>query len=55
MSDLFFEKPVLNSPYDYPQHHWELDEHSNIANQVIVINLTSDVIQVPQTTHAGVN
>ena len=25
MSDLFFEKPILNSPYAYPARHWELD------------------------------
>jgi type III restriction enzyme len=25
MSDLFFEKPILNSPYDMPIRHWELD------------------------------
>jgi len=24
MSDLFFEKPILNSPYEYPTRHWEL-------------------------------
>lgn len=22
----FFEKPILNSPYEYPNQHWELDE-----------------------------
>jgi hypothetical protein len=21
----FFERPILNSPYDYPGRHWELD------------------------------
>ena len=26
MSDQFFERPILNSPYDYPARHWELDE-----------------------------
>jgi type III restriction enzyme len=26
MTDLFFERPILNSPYDYPSQHWELDE-----------------------------
>lgn len=26
MSELFFEKPILNSPYAYPARHWELDE-----------------------------
>ena len=25
MSDLFFEKPFLNSPYEMPIRHWELD------------------------------
>lgn len=25
MSDLFFERPILNSPYLYPARHWELD------------------------------
>lgn len=25
MSDLFFEKPILNSPYEMPTRHWELD------------------------------
>ena len=26
MSDRFFEAPILNSPYEYPGQHWELDE-----------------------------
>ena len=26
MTDRFFEQPILNSPYEYPRHHWELDE-----------------------------
>ncbi len=26
MSDQFFEKPILNSPYEYPSQHWRLDE-----------------------------
>ena len=26
MTDAFFEKPILNSPYAYPARHWELDE-----------------------------
>ncbi len=25
MTDRFFEKPILNSPYEYPARHWELD------------------------------
>jgi type III restriction enzyme len=25
MSNPFFERPILNSPYEYPRRHWELD------------------------------
>lgn len=24
-SNRFFERPILNSPYEYPHEHWELD------------------------------
>lgn len=26
MSEDFFNQPILNSPYEYPRRHWELDE-----------------------------
>ena len=26
MSNPFFDRPIVNSPYDYPRQHWELDE-----------------------------
>lgn len=35
MDSLFFEKPVLNSPYEYPTRHWELDEHGQPTQRVI--------------------
>jgi type III restriction enzyme len=25
MDNPFFERPILNSPYEYPGRHWELD------------------------------
>src|SRR5271154_5498152 len=25
MDDRFFKEPILNSPYDYPGRHWELE------------------------------
>jgi type III restriction enzyme len=28
MSNPFFDKPILTSPYEYPRRHWELDEHN---------------------------
>lgn len=35
MENQFFERPILNSPYDYPAHHWELDESGQPTQQVI--------------------
>jgi type III restriction enzyme len=31
----FFERPILNSPYAYPQRHWELDEQGQPTQRVI--------------------
>jgi type III restriction enzyme len=33
--DQFFERPILNSPYDYPAQHWELDPDGQPTNQII--------------------
>ena len=35
MTHLFFEKPILNSPYDYPSQHWELDESDQPTQKII--------------------
>lgn len=35
MSDLFFERPVLNSPYDYPLRHWELDDDGQPTQRIV--------------------
>ena len=35
MENLFFEKPILNSPYEYPLHHWELDAQGQPKQQII--------------------
>ncbi len=35
MSDDFFNKPILNSPYDYPVRHWELDETGQPTQKVL--------------------
>ncbi len=34
MTDRFFESPVLNSPYEYPARHWELDDERQPTNQI---------------------
>ncbi|HVT18028.1 MAG TPA: DEAD/DEAH box helicase family protein [Thermoanaerobaculia bacterium] len=35
MTDRFFARPILNSPYQYPAHHWELDERGQPTNRII--------------------
>jgi len=35
MSDSFFEHPILNSPYDYPARHWELDADGQPTNRIL--------------------
>ena len=31
----FFDAPILNSPYEYPKHYWELDESGQPTNSVV--------------------
>lgn len=31
----FFHQPILNSPYEYPTRHWELDEDGQPTNQIV--------------------
>src|SRR5215469_3535158 len=33
--DSFFERPILNSPYAYPDRHWELDDDGQPTNQIL--------------------
>ena len=35
MSNAFFEKPILNSPYEYPNRHWELDEDGQPTQKIV--------------------
>jgi len=35
MPNPFFEHPILNSPYEYPRRHWELDPQGQPTQQVI--------------------
>ena len=34
MSQEFFERPILNSPYDYPSRHWKLETDGQPTNQI---------------------
>ncbi len=35
MENRFFEKPILNSPYEYPSRHWELDTQGQPTQKII--------------------
>ena len=35
MGATFFERPILNSPYQYPTQHWELDGDGQPTNELI--------------------
>ena len=35
MDNQFFEHPILNSPYEYPARHWELDTHGQPTQQIV--------------------
>ena len=35
MENRFFEHPILNSPYDYPVKHWELDADGQPTQKII--------------------
>lgn len=35
MTDAFFSQPILNSPYEYPGRHWELDEQGQPTQKIV--------------------
>jgi type III restriction enzyme len=35
MTNKFFEEPILNSPYEYPSKHWELDDSGHPTQKVL--------------------
>ena len=44
MEQRFFEQPILNSPYEYPARHWELDENRQPTNRIVDRRRTVSVI-----------
>ncbi len=44
MTDQFFERPILNSPYEFPARHWELDADGQPTNRIIETRRRSDLI-----------
>lgn len=35
MDNPFFDHPILNSPYEYPSRHWELDDSGQPTQKII--------------------
>lgn len=35
MENRFFEQPILNSPYEYPSRHWELNAQGQPTQRII--------------------
>ncbi|MDR2078200.1 MAG: hypothetical protein LBP74_00580, partial [Treponema sp.] len=35
MAEAFFDHPILNSPYGYPERHWELDAGGQMIQRVM--------------------
>ena len=49
MPNPFFEHPILNSPYEYPRRHWELDPQGQPTQQVIERRrLTEFITPIPK-------
>ena len=47
MSDAFFRLPILNSPYDEPSQHWELDANGKSTSVVPRRRLSALVSPIP--------
>jgi len=44
MTDRFFNNPIINSPYDYPNQHWELTKDGQPTNRIIGKRRRSELI-----------
>ncbi len=40
----FFEHPIINSPYEYPERHWELDAQGQPTQKIIDIRRKAEFI-----------
>lgn len=50
MSNQFFEKPILNSPYEYPGRHWQLDANGQPTSQIVESRRKAEFITpIPKT------
>jgi len=49
VTNAFFERPILNSPYEYPGRHWELDDEGQPTQKIIEARRpTSFITPIPK-------
>lgn len=54
MSEGFFQSPILNSPYEEPARHWELDGNGQPTATVIANRRGSALVSpIPKAKVAG--
>lgn len=52
MSDRFFKEPILNSPYERPSRHWELDENGQPTHNIVEKRRKAEFITpIPNPKH----
>ena len=50
----FFEAPILNSPYEYPSRHWELDDDGQPTHRIIASRRGAEfVTPIPKPRRRG--
>ena len=53
MSDRFFDRPILNSPYKYLSRHWELDESGQPTSRILDRRRVSFITPIPRPQKRG--
>ena len=54
MENRFFEQPIINSPYQYPAQHWELDAEGQPTQQIIPTRRGAEFITpIPKPRQRG--
>lgn len=48
----FFEQPILNSPYQVPQKHWQLDSDGRPTEEILNTRRTSELLTALPGTSA---
>lgn len=54
MSNAFFDHPILNSPYECPLRHWELDAQGQPTQKIVEVRRKAEFITpIPKPKKRG--